>query len=68
MIPATTRTNLENIVLQEKRKLHKEAGIYNGVKIVYSINMLEKLNRYMQKMKLNHLPSYTIYKNKLKMD
>ena len=57
----------------------KEVKTYNEVKVVYSINGIAKI-RYMQKkMKLDHKknrkkeketrsPTYTIHKNKLKMD
>ena len=40
---------------------------YNGLKVVYSINGVGKLDRYMQKNEIR-LSSYTTHKNKFKMD
>ena len=45
----------------------KEARICNGKKTVSSINGAGKLDIYMQKNETGPL-SYTIHKNKLKMD
>ena len=47
--------------------LTKEARTHNKVKTVYSIKGVGKINRYVQKNE-TRLPSYTIHKNKFKMD
>ena len=45
----------------------KEARIYNGVKTVSSINSVGKIGQIDAK-KEAELSSYTLYKNRLKMD
>ena len=45
---------------------NRNAKTYYGLKIVYSVNGVGKINRYVQKNE-TRLPSYTINKNKLKM-
>ena len=47
--------------------MSKDARIYNGKKIVSSISAVGELDRYMQKNESRTF-SYTIYKNKLKID
>ena len=46
---------------------NRNAKTYYGLKIVYSVNGVGKINRYVQKNE-TRLPSYTIHKNKFKMD
>ena len=45
----------------------KEPGIYNGKKIVSSVNVFGKTGQLMQKNEIRLL-SYTIHKDQLKMD
>ena len=45
----------------------KEVRINNGLKTVFSISVLGKLDSYMQKNEIRTLPN-TIHKDKLKMD
>ena len=45
----------------------KEVRINNGLKTVFSISVLGKLDSYMQKNEIRTF-SHTLYKNKLKMD
>ena len=45
----------------------KEARLYNGLKSVYSINSVGKTRQIHPKNETGP-PSYTIYKNKLKID
>ena len=47
--------------------LTKEARTYHGAKTASSIDVLGKLDSYMQKNEIRTLPN-TIHKDKLKMD
>ena len=47
--------------------LTKEAGTYHGLKAVYSINDVGEIGQMCKKCETRP-PSYTIHKNKLKID